>query len=50
MVTKAKLLELKHRDEQIKNYTNLRCENFTDDKGSMIKSCLERDNKKIVID
>jgi len=49
MVTKAKLLELKHRDEQIKNYTNLRCENFTDDKGYMIKSCLERDNKKIII-
>ena len=50
MVTKAKLLELKHRDEQIKKYNNLHCENFTDDKGSMIKSCLEKDNKKIVID
>jgi hypothetical protein len=50
MVIKAKNLERKNMDEQIKKFTNKRCENYKDDKGHMIDSCLERDKRKITID
>src|SRR3954467_11224945 len=50
MTLKAKSLEHKHMDEQIKKFTDKRCENYTDDKGHMIDSCLERNKRKITID
>ena len=50
LVTKARLLESKHTDEQIKLFTDKRCDDYTTNKGAMINSCLEKDNKKIVID
>src|SRR5687767_861637 len=49
LVAKAKLLEIKHKDENIKKFTIKRCDDYTSNKGAMINSFLERDNKKIII-
>src|ERR1044072_6945150 len=50
MKIQEQCLESKNTTEKIKKFSNLRCENFKDDKGCMIDSCLAREHRKIVID
>ena len=47
---KYDLLNKAYQDKQIKKFVQQRCEDYRTDQGHIITSCLEKSNKKIVID